>query len=135
MAAKGHHYALSTDVRADLKAAYARSGATWALRKREIATAVAGGRHLRAELVIQRPDMSGAQPSRWPFRSGFVVSVRVVDDAAGCEAEVLDCLVEDSLSFGGEGGVLGLAGAVSRVSVLGHPPHDVGEIAGGVGDS
>ncbi|MEV7561171.1 hypothetical protein [Streptomyces sp. NPDC089795] len=34
-------------------------------------------------------------------------------------------LVEGSLALGGEGGVLGLVGGVSRVGVLGHASHDV----------
>ncbi|GGN15011.1 hypothetical protein [Streptomyces fuscichromogenes] len=43
MAAKGYHYAQPGDAQAGLRASYARSGATPALRKREIATAVADG--------------------------------------------------------------------------------------------
>ncbi|MEU9448846.1 hypothetical protein [Streptomyces sp. NPDC048277] len=43
MAAQGYHYALPSDAQARLKASYTRSGATRALRGREIATAVADG--------------------------------------------------------------------------------------------
>lgn len=65
----------------------------------------------------------------------FAESVRVPDDVASREAEVLDRLVQDAFSFISKGSVLGFAAGVSRVSVLCHPPHDVGEVAGGVGDS
>ncbi|MER6076709.1 hypothetical protein [Streptomyces sp. NPDC001833] len=43
MAGQGYHYALPSDAQSRLKASYERSGATPALRRREIATAVADG--------------------------------------------------------------------------------------------
>ncbi|MGW7544443.1 hypothetical protein ACWGKQ_25570 [Streptomyces sp. NPDC054770] len=65
MAAKGYHYALPTDAQARFKAAYARSGATTALRKREIATAVADGTcalrlRIPTEVVTIRKRLAGS---------------------------------------------------------------------------
>ncbi|MFJ9559950.1 hypothetical protein ACIRQQ_07915 [Streptomyces fuscichromogenes] len=64
MAAQGYHYALPGDAQAKLKASYARSGATPALRRREIATAVADGTcalrlRIPTEVVAIRKRLAG----------------------------------------------------------------------------
>ncbi|MGW1950495.1 hypothetical protein ACWCRC_40190, partial [Streptomyces sp. NPDC001940] len=100
-----------------------------------------GGNHLMFENLKQTPKEGDkvsvrgdpAQPAHRP--SVFARSVRVADDTPGCEAEVLDGFVEDSLSFGSQGDILGFVRGDSRVSVLGHPPHDMGEAARCVSDS
>ncbi|MEW2301360.1 hypothetical protein AB0958_15490 [Streptomyces sp. NPDC006655] len=65
MAARGYHYALPSDAQARLKASYARSGATGALRRQEIATAVADGScalrlRIPSEVVTIRKRLAGS---------------------------------------------------------------------------
>ncbi|MER5787763.1 hypothetical protein [Streptomyces sp. NPDC001980] len=65
MADRGYHYALPSDAQVRLKASYQRSGATSALRRREIATAVADGTcalrlRIPSEVVAIRKRLAGS---------------------------------------------------------------------------
>ncbi|MEW1779277.1 hypothetical protein [Streptomyces sp. NPDC086777] len=65
MAERGYHYALPSEAQARLKASYKRSGATPALRRQEIATAVADGTcalrlRIPSEVVAIRKRLAGS---------------------------------------------------------------------------